>query len=123
MPRSTIHRPSAPSQSPRSAVTISRRQLLAGAGAGAAALLLEPRGLDAQAASGRTVVFSPTTVVTVDGVQNDVALAVDGDKIVAVAPTDTVLKTFPQAEIYDGRGKALLPGLVNCHAHLAATLA
>jgi cytosine/adenosine deaminase-related metal-dependent hydrolase len=23
----------------------------------------------------------------------------------------------------DGRGKAILPGLINCHAHLAATLA
>jgi cytosine/adenosine deaminase-related metal-dependent hydrolase len=24
--------------------------------------------------------------------------------------------------VYDGRGKALVPGLVNCHAHLAATI-
>ena len=44
-------------------VNISRRELLAGAGAGAAALLLEQRGLQAQATPGRTVVFSHTTVV------------------------------------------------------------
>src|SRR5713226_3230347 len=42
-----------------------------------------------------------------------------GDKIVAIGPTDTILNTYPNAEIYDGRGKALLPGLINCHAHMA----
>jgi cytosine/adenosine deaminase-related metal-dependent hydrolase len=112
MPRSTINRP----------VTISRRELLAGAGAGAAAFLLERRGLQAQTTSSRTVVFAHTTVVNVDAVQDDVALAVEGDRIVAIGPTDAILKTYPNAEIYDGRGKALLPGLINCHAHLAATL-
>jgi 5-methylthioadenosine/S-adenosylhomocysteine deaminase len=111
---------------PRSTVNISRRQLFAGAGAGAAALLLDRSGLEAQAPTqttpGRTVVFSHTTVVTVDAVQNDFALAVEGDKIVAIGPADAILKTYPNAEVYDGRGKALLPGLINCHAHLAATL-
>ena len=34
-----------------------------------------------------------------------------------------MLKRYPDAEVYDGRGKALFPGLINCHAHLAATLA
>ncbi len=121
MPRSTIGGSSSPSKSPRSSVNLSRRELLAGAGA--AALLLDQRGLQAQATSSRTVVFSHTTVVTVDAVQNDVALAVEGDKIVAIGPTDAILKTYPQSDVYDGRGKALLPGLINCHAHLAATLA
>ncbi len=111
MPRST------------SSVNLSRRQLLAGAGAGAAALLLEQSGLQAQATPAKTIVFSQTTVVTVDAVQNDVALAVEGDKIVAIGPTDPILKKYPNAEVYDGRGKALVPGLINCHAHLAATLA
>ena len=121
MPKSTIHRSSSPSQSPRSSVNVSRRQLLAGAGA--AALLLEQSGVQAQATPSKTVVFAHTTVVNVDAVQDDVALAVDGDKIVAIGPTDTILETYPNAEVYDGRGKALLPGLINCHAHLAATLA
>jgi 5-methylthioadenosine/S-adenosylhomocysteine deaminase len=120
---STIHRSSSRSKSPHSSATISRRELLAGAGAGAAALLLDQSGLQAQATSTRTVVFSHTTVVTVDAVQNDVALAVEGDKIVAIGPNDTILPRYPSAEVYDGRGKALLPGLINCHAHLAQTLA
>ena len=123
MSRSTNHRSSPPSRSPRSSADISRRQLLAGAGAGAAAIFLEQGGLQAQARSGRTVVFSRTTVVSGDAVHNDVALAVAGDKIAAIGVTDTILETYPNAEVYDGRGKALLPGLINCHAHMAAVLA
>ena len=104
------------------AANISRRQLLVGAGAGAAALALDHSGLQAQAPPSRTVVFAHTTVVNVDAVLNDVALAVEGDRIVAIGPTDAVLATRPDAYVYDGRGKALLPGLINCHMHLAATL-
>jgi 5-methylthioadenosine/S-adenosylhomocysteine deaminase len=121
MPRSRIRR-SQPSPDPRHPATLSRRQLLAGAGIGAAALLLERGGVEAQAPPGTTVVFSHTTVVTVDAVRNDVALAVEGDKIAAIGPTDEILQRYPRAEVYDGRGKALFPGLINCHAHLAATL-
>ena len=102
--------------------TISRRELLAGAGAGAAALILENNGLQAQAPPGRTVVFARTTVVNVDAVQDDVALAIDGDTIAAIGPTDQIVRTYPRAEVYDGRGKALFPGLINCHAHMAAVL-
>lgn len=122
MPDSTIRRSSKRSKFLGKPVDLSRRQLLAGAGAGAAALFFEHGGLEAQAPSSRTVVFSRTTVVTADAVQNDVALAVEGGRIVAIGPTDTVLGTYPQADVYDGRGKALFPGLINCHAHLAATI-
>lgn len=104
------------------ASTLSRRELLATAGAGAAALLVDPHAAQAQPAAGRATVFSHTTVVTVDAVQNDVALAVVGDAIAAIGPTDQVLQKYPQATVYDGRGKALFPGLINCHAHLAQTL-
>src|SRR5438874_4545379 len=123
MRRSTSHRVSAASPSRQDSVRLNRRELLAGAGAGAAALLLEQSGLQAQTPPGPTVVFTHTTVVNVDAVQNDVALAVDGNRIAAIGPTDTILRTYPRADVYDGRGKALLPGLVNCHAHMAAVLA
>jgi cytosine/adenosine deaminase-related metal-dependent hydrolase len=106
-----------------SSAAISRRQLLAGAGAGAAALLLDPRDGRGQPAAARAVVFTNATVVTVDGERSDVALAVQGDRIAAIGPTDEVLKKFPGAEVYAGRGKALVPGLINCHAHLAQSLA
>jgi len=107
---------------PKTKINISRRALLAGAGAAAGVFVLEQRGVQAQAAPNKTVVFSHTTIVTSDAVHDDVALAVEGDKIAAIGPTDSILRTYPNAEIYEGRGKALFPGLVNCHAHLAATL-
>src|SRR5215212_8284159 len=103
MPRSNIHRSSLSSPSPSSSAPISRRQLLAGAGAGAAAFLLDQRGLAAQAPPARAVVFVHTTVVNVDAVQDDVALAVQGDQIAAIGPTDTVLKAYPNADVYEGR--------------------
>jgi cytosine/adenosine deaminase-related metal-dependent hydrolase len=112
---------STPPQSPRTNLT--RRQLLAGAGAGAAALVLESHRIQAQGTTNGTVVFSHTSVVNADAVRHDVALAVEGDKIAAIGATDDVLAAYPRAEVYDGRGKALLPGLINCHAHLGATLA
>ncbi len=107
---------------PRSNANVTRRQLLAGAGAGAAAILLEKGGVQAQAPPDRPIVFSHTSVVTVDAVQDDVALVVEGGRIAAIGPTDSILRTYPSADVYDGRGKALFPGLINCHAHLAATL-
>ena len=111
----------------RNPSTLSRRELLAGAGAGAAALLLEPQDLRARVLSAApsqnaTVVFTHTTVVNADAVQNDVALAVEGQDIVAIGPTDTLLEAYPRADVYDGRGKALLPGLINCHAHMSAVI-
>src|SRR5439155_17167182 len=111
------------SSSPCTSVSLTRRQLLAGAGAGAAALVLEQSGLAEQETSPRPVVFSHTTVVTVDAVRDDVALVVEGDKIAAIDLTDAILEKYRNADVYDGRGKALLPGLINCHAHMAAVVA
>jgi cytosine/adenosine deaminase-related metal-dependent hydrolase len=103
------------------ATNITRRELLAGAGAGAAALMLDRTRLAAQPAA-RPIVFANTTVVTVDAVRNDAALAVVADRIAAIGATDAILKQYANAEVYDGRGKAIFPGLINCHAHLGATL-
>ena len=92
MPRSKIDRSPLPSNPPHKSLSVTRRQLLVGAGASAAALVLERTGLYAQTSPVRTLVFSHTTVVTVDAVQDDVALAVKGDRIAAIGPTDEILK-------------------------------
>src|SRR5262252_8375647 len=98
-------------------IRFTRRELLAGAGVGTAALLLDQSNLQAQSGvAGRPIVFSHTTVVNPDVIQNDVSLAVVGDKIAAIGPTDELLRSYPGADVYDGRGKALFPGLINCHA-------
>jgi len=101
---------------------LTRRELIAGAGAGVVATLLDSDSLRAQPTPARAVVFRNTTVVNADAVQNDVALAVVGDKIAAIGPTDQTLKSYPNADVIDGRNKAIFPGLVNCHAHLTAVL-
>jgi cytosine/adenosine deaminase-related metal-dependent hydrolase len=102
-------------------VKISRRELLAGASAGAAALWLDDRA-QAQSAPSTATLFTHTSVVNVDRVQDDVAVAVQGDRIVAIGDTEAIVARYPGAQLYDGRGKAIVPGLINCHAHLAATL-
>jgi 5-methylthioadenosine/S-adenosylhomocysteine deaminase len=113
---------------PFSSTTLSRRQVLTGAiGTGAAlsaSALVSTHLAAAQAHT--TTVFTHTTVVTNDAQRTsllDVALAVQGDTVVAIGETTSVLQQFPQAQLIDGKGKAILPGLINCHAHLDATLA
>lgn len=104
-----------------SEASISRRELLATAGAGAASLLFDRRDAVAQGGGG-SVIFTHVDVANPDAVQRDVALVVENSRIVAIGPTDELRQKYPRAEAYDGRGKAILPGLINCHAHLAQTL-
>jgi 5-methylthioadenosine/S-adenosylhomocysteine deaminase len=72
------------------------------------------------------IVIRDTTVVTSDAartVQHDASLVVEADRIVAIGGTDAIDRRFPDAERVDGRGKAVFPGLVNCHTHLWFTVA
>src|SRR4051812_34472499 len=106
------------STSPPDSTGLTRREILAGAGVGAASLLIDTTRLQAQAAAARPIVFRDTTVVNADAVQNGVSLAVVGDTIAAIGPTAAILQRYPNADVIDGRNKAIFPGLVNCHAHL-----
>ncbi len=113
---------------------ISRRKVLAGAGAALGAGLLPGSITNAQqvsatrnanTAASAQVLFTHTTVVTNDAQRRtllDVALAVSDGVIQAIGNSDELLAQFPNAEVIDGSRKALLPGLINCHAHLAASL-
>jgi 5-methylthioadenosine/S-adenosylhomocysteine deaminase len=101
---------------------IDRRRLLgAGLTLGAGLWLPASRAADAAA----TLIFTHTTVVTNDVARReftDVALVVQDGLVAAIGPTDELLAAYPGADRFDGRQKALLPGLINCHAHLAQTL-
>jgi imidazolonepropionase-like amidohydrolase len=122
MPKRNKRRPSS-SPGSRPSLNLTRRELLAGAGAGAAAIFLKSTGVEAQAPpAGRPIVFTHTIVANPDLTQEDVALAVVGDKIADIGPTDAILQKYPNADQYDGRGKVILPGLINCHGHLGAVL-
>jgi 5-methylthioadenosine/S-adenosylhomocysteine deaminase len=71
-----------------------------------------------------TTVIANATIVTGDAgrtVLHDTAIAVSDDRIVSVGPTEDVRQAYPDAEVVDGRGKAVFPGLINCHTHLLAT--
>ena len=73
---------------------------------------------------GMTTVIHDTTVVTGEEhapVHHGAAIAVDGNAIAAIGPTDEVLARFPGAERISGRGKAVMPGFANCHTHLTLT--
>ncbi|MBL8094998.1 MAG: amidohydrolase family protein [Anaerolineales bacterium] len=50
------------------------------------------------------------------------AVAISGDSIVAVGPEAEMRAAYAPAETFDGRGKVLMPGLVNAHTHAAMTL-
>lgn len=65
------------------------------------------------------------TVVTMDAgyrVLRDGAVAIQGDSISAVGPTQEVMASFTARESVDCRGHALIPGLVNAHTHVPMTL-
>ncbi|HEX6711125.1 MAG TPA: imidazolonepropionase [Rubrobacter sp.] len=55
-------------------------------------------------------------------VHSPASIAISGDRIWAVGPPEEVLRVIPSGADYesvDGRGKAALPGLVDCHTHAA----
>ncbi|MFN2502538.1 MAG: amidohydrolase family protein, partial [Pyrinomonadaceae bacterium] len=71
-------------------------------------LLIKRGNADAQTPI-TTVVFSHTTVVNADTVQNDVAVAIQGDKIAAIGN----LKAAAASQVIDARGMAVAPGFIN----------
>lgn len=57
------------------------------------------------------------------GMIEDGAIAVKGDKIVAVGKTHELEKKFNRAEhVIDAKGKAVLPGFVDAHIHTSLSL-
>ncbi len=71
-----------------------------------------------------TTIINNATIVTGDAghtVWHDAGIAISEDRIAAVGPSGEVQRAYPDAEVVDGRGKAVFPGLINCHTHLLAT--
>ncbi len=50
------------------------------------------------------------------------AVVLNGGRIQDVGPSAEILRRYPDREVRDFRGAALLPGLVNVHSHLELTL-
>jgi 5-methylthioadenosine/S-adenosylhomocysteine deaminase len=71
------------------------------------------------------LLIEDTTIVTMNArreVALGASLAIEGERIAAVGPAGEVRARFPDAEAIDGRGKVLLPGLINCHTHISMSL-
>lgn len=71
------------------------------------------------------LVLTHAHVVTMDDrfqVFQDGALAILDGELVAVGPSHEVLSNYPEAEVVDCGGKALIPGLINAHTHAAMSL-
>jgi 5-methylthioadenosine/S-adenosylhomocysteine deaminase len=71
------------------------------------------------------LVISGGTVVTMDKgkrVIEDGAVAVKGDKIVAVGKRADIIKQYRAARTINAAGKAIIPGLINTHTHVPMSL-
>src|SRR5215471_18143085 len=101
-----------------------RRDVLNGAAGATLATALGPN-LAAQAAQVAVVrpadfVLKNGKIITVDrGFTIAQSIAVGGDQIVAVGPDAAMAAhTTPQTRVIDLQGKAVIPGLVDSHAHM-----
>ena len=61
-------------------------------------------------------------VDSVNGITEDGALAVSGNKIVAAGKTGDLQAQYRAREILDATDMFILPGLINAHTHASATL-
>ncbi len=71
-----------------------------------------------------TVIRNTTIVTGGPGrtILHDSAMAIEDGRVAALGPWEEVGARFPGAEVVDGRGKAVLPGLINAHTHLLKTI-
>ena len=94
-------------------------------GAFVAAVVLLVVAVGGQSGTPVRLLITDGIVVTMDAssrVIPDGAVAIDGDRIVAVGTTEDITKLFTAPERIDARGQVVLPGLINTHTHVPMTL-
>ncbi len=109
---------------------IPRRRFLAGAGAAAADTLVGGHSAKAQGPAPRSpatplvrpadTIFKNGKIVTVDAAFTIAqSVAVAADRIIAVGPDDAMAAhTGPATRVIDLKGKTVVPGLIDGHAHM-----
>jgi 5-methylthioadenosine/S-adenosylhomocysteine deaminase len=89
-------------------------------------LLLAVRGASGQVKKASAdLVVRGATIVTMDGagrVVEDGAIAVKGDTILAVGPSEEISSKYEATQKIDATGKLILPGLINAHTHIPMVL-
>jgi cytosine/adenosine deaminase-related metal-dependent hydrolase len=71
------------------------------------------------------ILIEHATVITVDQdrrVIDDGAVAITGDRIVAVGPTAEVRASHGDSQVIDGKRKIVIPGLVDLYAHCGCAM-
>jgi 5-methylthioadenosine/S-adenosylhomocysteine deaminase len=66
------------------------------------------------------LLITDTLAITCDAARRVIphaAILVDGTRIAAIGPTEELEAAHPHAERFDGRGRAVTPGLINAHTH------
>jgi cytosine/adenosine deaminase-related metal-dependent hydrolase len=51
----------------------------------------------------------------------DAALRIEDGRVAAIGPADAMIRQHPDAPVTGGRGKVVIPGLVNAHHHVGLT--
>ncbi|CDM65508.1 amidohydrolase [Pyrinomonas methylaliphatogenes] len=71
------------------------------------------------------LIISGGLVVTMDerfSVIEDGAVAVRGERIIAVGPREQIERQYQAPTVIEARGQAIIPGLINAHTHVPMTL-
>src|SRR5437588_9792876 len=71
------------------------------------------------------MLFTNATVITMNPTRDIItggAVAVEGNRIVAVGKSDTLREEYHDDEVIDVQGRLILPGLIDTHVHVAQAL-
>jgi cytosine/adenosine deaminase-related metal-dependent hydrolase len=71
------------------------------------------------------MIFENATIISMNPQRQIIthgAVAVDGDRIVAVGKSKDVVEQYPQRRRIDCNGKVLMPGLIDTHVHTAQAM-
>ncbi len=71
------------------------------------------------------LLIEDATVVTMNprrDILSKTSVAISGERIVEVGPAAALRPRYADAERIDGRGRVVLPGLINCHTHLSMSV-
>src|SRR5262249_17508582 len=71
------------------------------------------------------MLFKNATILTMNTAREiitDGAIAIQGNRIVAVGKARELQAQYPDEEVIDMRGKLIIPGLIDTHVHLAQAL-